>query len=282
VKELILEPKQKSNIPIEAEVISPDIIIQNNLKEIGNLDVFVGNTKYSLSTWFNIKGEVADDPSQQLITVKGNVPNVKYIGAEMTAGMIVVKGDVGMHSGSQMRGGELIIEGNANDWAGAEMKGGLLVIKGNAGHLLGSAFRGSSDGMMGGCIHVMGNVGTEIASFMRRGMIVVEGDTGPFTGVHMNGGEIIIFGTAGRRVGAQAKGNGGFIACLGGVDTMLPTYRYDTTYTPVFWRLYMLQLADKLGIMKAKKYINTPLKRYRGDLAVGGNAEILIAESQNN
>lgn len=278
MKEIILEPKKKSIIPIEAEVISPDVITQNNLKEISDLEVFVGNTKDPLSAWFKIKGEVADDPSQQLITVDGNVPHVKYIGAKMTVGKIVVKGDAGMHSGSQMRGGELIIEGSADDWTGAEMSGGLLVIKGDAGHLLGSAYRGSADGMKGGCIHVMGNAGTEAASFMRRGMIIVEGNTGPFTGVHMNGGEIIVFGTTGRRAGAQAKGNGGFIACLGGVETMLPTYRFDTSYTPVFWRLYLLQLSDKLDILRAKKYIDTPLRRYRGDLAVGGNAEILIAE----
>ena len=34
MKEIILEPKKKSSIPIEAEIISPDKIIQKNLKEI--------------------------------------------------------------------------------------------------------------------------------------------------------------------------------------------------------------------------------------------------------
>ena len=58
---------------------------------------------------------------------------------------------------------------------------------------------------------------------------------------------------------------------------MLPTYRFDTTYTPVFMRLYLKELYEKLGLSTAAQFIDTPMKRYRGDLAVGGNAEILVA-----
>jgi formylmethanofuran dehydrogenase subunit C len=157
------------------------------------------------------------------------------------------------------------------------MKGGFIRIIGDAGNLVGAAYRGSSEGMTGGCILVNGNTGSEIGSFMRRGMIVVTGNTGPFTGVHMNGGEIIVFGVVGKRAGAQAKGNGGFIACFGSVEEILPTYRYDTTFTPTFMRLYLKQLSENLGI-DTTRYIEKPMRRYRGDLAVGGNAEILVAE----
>jgi formylmethanofuran dehydrogenase subunit C len=282
MNEIVLTPKKSSMIPVEAEIISPNILAGKTMDEIKKLNLHVGNTKQALSKWFNIEGNVAKTPSEQQITIAGNVPHVKYIGTKMTTGKIVVKGDVGMHTGAQMSGGEILIKGNVDDWAGAEMKGGFLKIKGDSGHLLGAAYRGSNDGMMGGCIHVIGNVGTEAASFMRRGMIVIEGNTGPFMGVHMNGGEIIIFGQTGRRVGAQAKGNGGFIACLGGMESMLPTYRYETTYEPMFMKLYLLQLKNKLGIDKAAKYYKTPMKRYRGDLAIGGNAEIFIADQPND
>jgi formylmethanofuran dehydrogenase subunit C len=277
MNKIVLTPKKSSMIPVEAEIISPNILAGKTLDDIKKLTIHVGNTKQALSKWFNIEGKVANTPAEQQITIDGNVPHVKYIGAKMTTGKIVVKGDAGMHTGAQMSGGEILIKGNVDDWAGAEMKGGFLKINGDSGHLLGAAYRGSNDGMMGGCIHVVGNIGTEAASFMRRGMIVVEGNSGPFMGVHMNGGEIIIFGQAGRRVGAQAKGNGGFIACLGGVESMLPTYRYDTTYVPIFMKLYMLQLNNNLGIDKAVNYYKAPMKRYRGDLAVGGNSEIFIA-----
>ena len=278
MKELTLVPREVTRIPVEAEAISPNVVAGKTLAEVQGLVVYQGKTRLRLSDLFTVTGETADTPAEQRIVVDGGAPHVKYIGAGMGAGSVVIKGDAGMHTGAQMAGGELTVMGDASDWAGAEMKGGVLRIEGDAGHLLGAAYRGSSEGMTGGCIVVGGGVGSEAASFMRRGMIVVKGGTGAFTGVHMNGGEIFVFGKAGRRLGAQAKGNGGFIACLGGVEELLPTYICDTTYKPTFMRLYLRQLAETLGVEEALRFIDTPLRRYRGDLAVGGNAEILVAE----
>ena len=277
IKKIVLTPKGFSSIPIEADVISPDVFAGKTLKEIRNLPIYYGNEEIQMKEYIHAQGKVAENPENQMIVIDGDARHIKQIGAKMTAGRIVVQGWAGMHLGAQMSGGDITVTGNALDWAGAEMKGGLIRILGDAGNLLGSAYRGSSEGMTGGCIAVTGSAGIEMGSFMRRGMIVVLGDTGDFTGVHMNGGEIFIFGKPGKRVGAQARGNGGFIACFGGLDDMLPTYRFDTTYTPVFMRLYLKELYEKLGLSAAAQFIDTPMKRYRGDLAVGGNAEILVA-----
>ena len=151
-------------------------------------------------------------------------------------------------------------------------------IHGDAGHQLGAAYRGSPEGMTGGVIVVGGGVGLEAGAFMRRGMLIIQGDADPFLGVHMNGGEIFVFGKVARRLGAEAKGNGGFIACFGEVESLLPTYVYDTTFRPDFMKLYLRQLRDQLGIEAAGKYLDTSFRRYRGDIAIGGTAEILIAE----
>jgi len=280
MKELWLTPTQLPSIPVEAEVISPDVVTGKTLKEIEGFKVYVGNATYRLGEFFEVEGEVAETAADQMIVVDGSVQTVKYIGAKMTAGSILVKGCAGMHTGSQMSGGELVVEENTRDWAGAEMKGGLLRIGRDSRNLTGAAYRGSSEGMTGGCIVVDGDAGVEAGSFMRRGMIVVRGGVGPFAGVHMNGGEIFVFGRASRRLGAEAKGNGGFIACLGEVESILPTYLYDTTYTPAFMRLYLRQMRDELGIEESMNFIDAPFRRYRGDLAVGGNAEILIAEKR--
>ena len=277
MKKIVLTPKGFSNIPIEAEVVSPDVFAGKTLQEIRNLPIHYGNEELPMKEYIHAQGKVAEKPEEQLIVIDGDARHIKQIGSKMTAGRIVVQGYAGMHLGAQMSGGDITVTGNALDWAGAEMKGGIIKILGDAGNLLGGAYRGSSEGMTGGCIVVTGCAGSEVASFMRRGMIVVMGDTGDFTGVHMNGGEIFIFGKPGKRLGAQAMGNGGFIACLNGVDEMLPTYRFDTTYTPTFMRLYMKQLYEKLGITSAPQFIDKPLRRYRGDLAVGGKAEILVA-----
>ncbi len=278
MRELRLTPREMPTIPLEAEVISPDVLAGKKIQEIEGLTVYVGNERHVLGEFFDVGGEVAEKASDQLIVVEGDVPNVKYVGARMTSGRVLVNGSVGMHAGAQMSGGELTVEGSASEWAGAEMKGGLLRIWGDAGHQLGAAYRGSSEGMTGGCILVGGDAGLEAGSFMRRGMIVVRGGVGPFAGVHMNGGEIFVFGPAARRLGAEAKGNGGFIACFGEVESLLPTYVYDTTYQPTFMKLYLRQLKDALGVDEAGKFIDASFRRYRGDLSVGGNGEILVAE----
>jgi len=279
MRELRLKPKTTPDLPVEAETICPDLLAGKGLPEIDGLPVYMGNQTHTLGDYFEVEGDVAETAEGQLIVVEGDIPWAKYVGSKMTGGRIVVEGDVGMHVGSQMSGGEIIVNGCASDWAGAEMSGGLLRIKGDAGELLGAAYRGSSEGMKGGCIVVEGNAGVESGSFMRRGMIVVLGNIGPFAGAHMNGGEIFIFGCASRRLGAEMKGNGGIIVCLGEVEALLPTFVYDTTYMPTSMRLYLRELRDELEIHEAGKFLDASFKRYRGDMAVGGNGEILIAES---
>jgi formylmethanofuran dehydrogenase subunit C len=277
MKKLMLTPRGFSSVPIEAEVISPDVFAGKTMDEIRNLPIYYGNEKVAMKEYIHAQGKIADKPEEQLIVMDGDARHIKHIGAGMTAGRIVIQGYAGMHLGAQMSGGDITVTDNVLDWAGAEMKGGLIRVLGDAGNLLGAAYRGSNEGMTGGCILVTGNAGSEIGSFMRRGKIVVMGNTGDFTGVHMNGGEVFIFGKPGKRAGAQAKGNGGFIACFSGVDEILPTYRYDTTYTPTFMRMYLKHLYEKLGVTIAHQFIDKPMKRYRGDLAVGGNSEILVA-----
>jgi formylmethanofuran dehydrogenase subunit C len=278
MKELILTPKKLPELPLEAEVITPDSVAGKTLKDVRALPVYVGNQAQTLGKYFEIKGKTTKEPSDQLIAIQGECENVKYIGRGMSAGRLVVEGCVGMHAGAEMAGGEFIITGSASDWAGAEMKGGLMRIHGNAGHQLGAAYRGSPEGMTGGVIVVGGNVGLEAGAFMRRGMIIIHGDVDSFLGVHMNGGEIFAFGRVARRLGAEAKGNGGFIACFGDIESILPTYVYDTTFRPDFMKLYLRQLRDQLGIEAAGEYLEASFKRYRGDIAVGGTAEILVLE----
>jgi len=281
MKELRLKPKTTPDLPVEAETISPDVFAGKELSEIEGLPVHVGNQIHRLDDYFEVEGEVGGEAKDQHIIIEGDVPWLKYVGAKMTGGHIRVEGSVGMHVGSQMSGGEVIVKGSASDWAGAEMSGGLLRIKGDAGNLLGAAYRGSSEGMKGGCIVAEGDIGVEAGAFMRRGMIVVLGSTGPFAGAHMNGGEIFVFGRAGRRIGAEMKGNGGIIVCLGEVEALLPTFVYDTTYKPTSTRLYLKELRDELGIHEATEFLDSSFSRYRGDLAVGGNGEILIVSRES-
>jgi formylmethanofuran dehydrogenase subunit C len=276
MKEIRLNLRKKPSFPLEAESISPDLFIGKQPNEIEELPIYLGNTKLRLIDFFEITGETSRTISDQLIVVEGETSLLKYIGLKMTGGKILVNGSAGMHVGAQMVGGEILVKGSVGDWAGAEMKGGLLRITGNAGNNLGSAYRGSSEGMTGGCIVVDEDVGWECGSFLRRGMIVIRGDAAPFMGAHLNGGEIFVFGESSKRMGASAKGNGGFIACFGEVEKILPTYVFDSIYKPIFMKLYLRQIIDDLGIVEANKFMETSFKRYHGDLAVGGTSEILV------
>ena len=277
MKVLKLKYVGQTSIPIEAENITPDRVAGKQISEIEKLPVYEGNKQRNVSDFFEISGDVAEEVGEQVIVLAGDTTLVKYIGSSMSSGKIIVEGNAGMHLGSRMTGGEIQVKGSVDDWAGAEMSGGYIRINKNAGNRLGSAYRGSPEGMTGGVIVVDGNIGQECGAFLRRGMIVIRGTVAPFAGVHMNGGQIFAFGHVSKRLGASAKGNGGFIACLGGVEQMLPTYIYDSTYKPVFMRVYLQQLSENLGVKEAANFMDTQFERFSGDLACGGNNEIFVA-----
>jgi formylmethanofuran dehydrogenase subunit C len=279
MRELKIFPKKIGKIPVEAEVFSPSMLAGKTVEEVGELYVHVGNKLSKVKEFFELEGDISVQGENQTLVLEGDFSKVKYIGSRMTKGVIVINGDAGMHTGAEMSGGEIRINGSVEDWAGAEMKGGLMIIDGDAGHQLGCAYRGSSEGMTGGCIAVKGSAGIEAGFNMRRGMIVIQGDVDQFAGAHSNGGQIFVFGETSKRAGAMARGNGGFVACLGSVEALLPTYRYDTTYKPVFMKLYMRQLKEELGIVQAEKFMDKAFKVYKGDLSVGGNFEILVADN---
>src|SRR5574337_817638 len=185
-----------TNIPLEAESISPDLFVERSQGEIEAMPVALGNEACRLGDFFTVQGERSDE-----IVVEGCTGRVKWIGSGMTRGRVIVRGDVGMHAGSYMRGGEILVEGNADDFLGVEMQGGLIRVKGNARHRVGAAYRGSKYGMQGGIIVVEGNVGHEVGAYMRRGLIVIKGNAEDFLGAMMTNGTICLFGQAGIRTG---------------------------------------------------------------------------------
>lgn len=265
---VVLHMKEVStNIPLEAESISPDLFLQRSQAEIEAMPVAFGNETYQLGDFFKVEGERSDE-----IVVEGSAGRVKWVGSGMTRGRVVVHGDIGMHAGSYMRGGEILIDGNADDFLGVEMEGGLIRVKGNARHRVGAAYRGSKYGMQGGIILVEGNVGHEVGAYMRRGLIVIKGNAEDFLGAMMTNGTICLFGQAGMRTGGGMQK--GTIVCMRPVD-LLPTFAYDCSYAPVFLQILFKGL-KQLG-MEPPVPTNGLVGRYHGDLADVGKGEILIA-----
>jgi len=265
---LTLRYRATTAIPVEAECLSPDHFAGKSPAEIAVIPVQHGNRQVPLGEFFDVTGDAAD----REIAVAGDCGRVKWIGTAMTAGRITIYGNAGMHLGSEMRGGEIEVHGHAGDWVGAEMRGGRIRVRGNAGDLAGAGYRGSRKGMRGGTILIEGNAGSEIGSVMRRGLIAVGGSSGDFAGVSLIAGSIVLFGPAGLRIGAGMQR--GTVAVLGECPPLLPSFRFDCEYRPLFLNLYLRQLRQ-WGFPIAPELFAATFCRYSGDLVSLGKGEIL-------
>ncbi len=256
-----------TNIPVEAECITPDCLSGKSPQEIAQLPVQYGNVSVPLGEFFHVQGDASDGQ----VLVEGDTSRVKLLGAGMSHGRLMVSGDVGMHVGAEMTGGELIVQGNAGDWVGAEMRGGRIKVHGNAGHLVGAAYRGAHVGMRGGVILIRGKAGNEVGAGMRRGLIAV-GAVGDFPGVSMIAGSLLVFGSVGLRPGAGMKR--GTLVFAGEPPTLLPTFRLACVYEPLFLTLYLRQLRA-WNYPVPERCFTSRWRRYSGDFVALGKGEIL-------
>ncbi len=264
----LLKLKSSSTIPIEADTICPDRFMNLSIAEIGELPLFYGNRKKRLSDLFSIEGNTPEN-----IIVEGDLTHVKKIGYGMSRGSILIRGNAGKHTGALMSGGEIIIEGNVSDNCGAQMKGGIIRVSGNAGHMLGGAYPGENQGMNRGMIIVDGDCGSDAGAYMRRGLIVVKGSTGDFTGVRMVAGTIMVFGRLGKRAGANMKR--GSIIAFGESEPLLPTFRFNCIYQPLYINLLINQLRKK-GVEMPAIRLNALFHRYSGDINTITKGEIIL------
>jgi formylmethanofuran dehydrogenase subunit C len=259
--------KERPVVPLEAEILTPDVIAPLSREQIGALPVFLGKRQLPLGDFFDIEG-----PGSEHLELHGDLGRVKWIGREMTRGRITIHGDAGMHLGAYLKGGTIEVHGNASDWVGAEMKNGLIRISGNAGGQIGAAYRGSLRGMRGGAILIEGSAGIEVGMRMRRGLLVVRGPVRDFAGLQMKGGTIVLMSGAEIRTGAWMIR--GTIISLKPLKLM-PTFSYACTYAPTFLRLYAQRLASAGFSIPVQSEAGS-YERFVGDSAVPGKGEILI------
>ena len=263
----VLTPKERPHVPLEAEVLTPDVIAGLRHDEVRALPVVLGKRQYRLDDFFEVEG-----PGGEELEVRGDVGRVKWIGRGMTRGRIAIAGDAGMHLGAHMRGGTIELAGSASDWVGGEMTGGLIRVGGDAGGQVGAAYRGSLTGMSGGTILIEGSAGIEVGMRMRRGLIAVKGRVRDFAGLQMKGGTIVLTGGAELRTGAWMVR--GTIVTLTPVP-LLPTFTYACAYNPVSLRLYAQHL-QSFGFRIPVEVTEGTYHRYTGDTSVPGKGEVLV------
>jgi formylmethanofuran dehydrogenase subunit C len=263
----ILTLKERPHVPLEAELLTPDVLAPLGHDAVRALPVVLGKRQRRLDDFFEVEG-----PGSELLEIRGDAGRVKWIGRGMTHGHIRIVGDAGMHLGAYMKGGTIEVSGNTSDWVGAEMTGGLIRIGGSAGGQIGAAYRGSVSGMNGGTIVIAGAAGIEVGMRMKRGLIAVGRPVRDFAGLQMKGGTIVLRGGAELRTGAWMSR--GTIVCLTPVR-LLPTFSYACAYSPVFVRLYA-QYLGSFGISIPTAAQEGSYQRFTGDGAVPGKGEILV------
>lgn len=263
---LTLTLKSALTVPLEAEVLSPDVLAGLSPVAIRARPVMLGKRQQRLEDHFEIDGDGSAE-----IELRGDLSKVKWIGRGMTRGRIRVVGHAGMHLGAYMHGGVIEVTGNATDWVGGEMSGGLIHIRGHAGQQLGAAYRGSTTGMTGGTILVEGSAGIEIGMRMKRGLIAIRGPVRDFAGLQMKGGTIVLMNGGELRTGAWMQR--GTIISLQPLHLM-PTFTATCVYQPTFLALYAKYLAPFGFTLPLGNY-----RRHMGDASVPGKGEILVWES---
>jgi formylmethanofuran dehydrogenase subunit C len=202
--------------------------------------------------------EVAGASAEEKLVLAGDLRRFDGIGACMSTGEILVRGDVGA-------------------WAGAEMSGGVLRILGEAGARLGAAYPGARVGMTGGEIVVTGDAGEEAGAGMRRGLVAVGGQTGAGAGLRMLAGTVIALGGIGAEAGLGNKR--GSLVSGRGVEP-LPSYAFATRFRPPALGL-QLRRARELGLTVDDALLRGTWARWSGDRTALTRGEILIFDEEN-
>jgi len=115
--------KTAPTLYLEADCITPDSFAGKSKDEILALPVYEGRECYKLGDYFEIAGEIGETPENTKIVVNGYCSKVKYIGAKMSAGEVIVNSSADMYTGAWMRGGKLTIMGNVDSFSGLGMEG---------------------------------------------------------------------------------------------------------------------------------------------------------------
>lgn len=249
--------------------LSPERLARLAEPEIAGHPLQQGNRRGMLGDWFTV--QVVDGPEDRIV-IAGGGDRLDDVGGGMTRGEFVVDGNAGARAGIGMSGGRLLILGSVGPGAGTAMRGGELRIDGDAGDQLGGALPGDRHGMSDGIVIVAGGAGSSVGDRMRRGLIVVAGAVGRFCGARMAAGTIVVVGRVGEFPGAAMRR--GSILALGGAS-LLPSFADCGVHDLVVQHLLARVLMNH-GLPAIAAQLR-PLRRWVGDLALGGRGEILTA-----
>ncbi|OJW06355.1 MAG: formylmethanofuran dehydrogenase subunit C [Planctomycetales bacterium 71-10] len=269
---LTLRRRASTGMPVDGSPIRPETFRGRPSSDAARIPLRIGDGTAELGELFDVEGDAADGR----LVVEGDLADVSAIGRGMSSGTLIVRGDVGHRFAAEMSGGVADLDGSCRDWAGAEMSGGLLRIRGSAGDGLAAAFPGSRRGMREGVVLVGGDAGADVGLMMRRGLIAVRGSVGPLLGRAMIAGTIFACGAVGASPGVGMKRGTLVLPGLDGDPSALlpPTFAPAGGFIFPYLKLYQDLLASH-GFVLPSEVSSARFDRYNGDLAGGGQGEIL-------
>ncbi len=261
--------KAKLTQRLNCSALTPDGLRGKTGAQIERIEMPLGNANVAVAEIFKVSGRDTNH-----IIFSGDSNKLDRIGAEMTAGEIVVEGLAGDYAGLSMKGGTLRIAGDAGIFAACAMRGGVVHIDGNADDFLGGGLPGERRGLFGGTVIVKGNVGARAGDQMRRGMILVGGNAGDYLGSRMSGGTVVVMGVIGPLAGyAMKRGT----LLLRQSPKEIPATFNDCGVHPFGFLSLLLQTIAKHGdSFTGLAYSANRAQRWMGDVANVGRGEILI------
>jgi formylmethanofuran dehydrogenase subunit C len=266
VTPVVLTLMERPDQRLDLSPLVPHRLATLTAVDIANTEVQTTRNRVRLGDVFRIQ---MGDP--QFIRIEGECDRLDLVGANMSAGEIVVNGSVGNQAGRLMSGGRLIIKGNVGPWAASGMVGGHIEILGSTGDRLGGPLAGEMAGMRGGIVIVRGNVGERAGDRMRRGTILVEGDAGRAAGARMIAGTLMVRGQCGALPGYLMRR--GTIVLGSGTEALSPTFIDCGRHELVAARLlaaFVRTYGERFALM-----LGGTMRRFAGDMAVLGKGEIL-------
>lgn len=264
-----LEPRAIPSARLSLEGILPERLVGMAELEIAALPVLCGTRRLPLGEFFSVRR--AGDAEEAVVI--GGDDRLDDVAAGMTRGEILVDGNVGATLGRGMVGGRVAVAGRAGWGVATAMRGGEVRVRGDVGDQLGGALPGEHVGMSGGKVVVLGDAGSAVGDRMRRGLVLVVGRAGPFCAARMRAGTLVVGGALGPHAGVAMRR--GTLVALDGSLPIPASFAPSGTHDLVFARLLARSLMGH-GLEALLPRFER-LQRWVGDLAVGGQGEILVA-----
>ena len=177
---------------LDLSPLTPANLSGKSESDINAIELQTTRERVTVGDVFQVRMGEADT-----VVFDGGSERFDRVGSALSAGAVVVEGDVGVEAGRLMSGGRLMIRGDAGAFTGSGMRGGVLEIAGSAGERLAGPLSGETVGMSGGLLLVRGDAGARAADRLRRGVVLIEGRAGAYAGSRMIAGTLAIGGEAG-------------------------------------------------------------------------------------